>query len=122
MALLPMANNDTGVPNATAAVETIHNLAATARRKKNKLWSSVKSALRLAVWSTSSAFLAKISLSGSKKEDTLPDLSATLLEPDSLEASVLELDELWLFVLKRTVSAGFESLYAEPRGEWMLIQ
>jgi insertion element IS1 protein InsB len=40
---------------------------------------------------------------GSKKEMTLPELSQTLIEPDPAEpaTSVLELDELWSFVLKR---------------------
>jgi len=38
-----------------------------------------------------------------KKEMTLPELSETLTEPDPREpeATVLELDELWSFVLKR---------------------
>jgi IS1 family transposase len=41
---------------------------------------------------------------GSKKEERLPELSETLVEPDPSEpaATVLELDELWSFVLKRT--------------------
>ncbi len=40
---------------------------------------------------------------GSKKEATLPDLSETLITPDPADpaATVLELDELWSFVLKR---------------------
>ena len=40
---------------------------------------------------------------GSKKEMTLPELSETLVEPDPADAatSILELDELWSFVLKR---------------------
>lgn len=40
---------------------------------------------------------------GSKKETTLPELSETLIEPDPSEpeATTLELDELWSFVLKR---------------------
>jgi insertion element IS1 protein InsB len=40
---------------------------------------------------------------GSKKEMTLPELSETLIEPDPAEpaTSILELDELWSFVLKR---------------------
>jgi insertion element IS1 protein InsB len=37
-----------------------------------------------------------------KKEDALPDLSLTLVEPDSLAAAALELDELWSFVLKKS--------------------
>ena len=38
-----------------------------------------------------------------KKEMTLPELSETLMEPDPREpeATALELDELWSFVLKR---------------------
>jgi IS1 family transposase len=41
---------------------------------------------------------------GSKKEMTLPDLSETLIEPDPAEpaATILELDELSSFVLKKT--------------------
>ena len=40
---------------------------------------------------------------GSKKEKTLPELRETLIEPDPAEPAtlVLELDELWSFVLKR---------------------
>jgi hypothetical protein len=40
---------------------------------------------------------------GSKKEMTLPELRETLVEPDPSEpaAGILELDELWSFVLKR---------------------
>src|SRR5215207_9061634 len=40
---------------------------------------------------------------GSKKEATLPELSATLCDPDPADAAstALELDELWSFVVKR---------------------
>jgi insertion element IS1 protein InsB len=42
-----------------------------------------------------------------KKAEKLPELSATLLTPDANdpEATVLELDELWSFVLKKTNKA-----------------
>ncbi len=45
----------------------------------------------------------KLSPLGSKKEKTLPELSETPIEPDPAEPAtrVLELDELWSFVLKR---------------------
>jgi predicted Fe-S protein YdhL (DUF1289 family) len=38
-----------------------------------------------------------------KKEPTLPPLSKTLTEPDlsDLESTILELDEMWFFVLRR---------------------
>jgi insertion element IS1 protein InsB len=50
-----------------------------------------------------SASRVTLSPVGSKKEMTLPELSETLVEPDPAEpaTSVLELDELWSFVLKR---------------------
>jgi len=50
-----------------------------------------------------SALLAILSAAGSKKDSTLPELNQTLLEPDPSdpEATSLELDELWSFVLKR---------------------
>ena len=42
-----------------------------------------------------------------KKAEKLPELSATVLTPDANdpEATVLELDELWSFVLKKTNKA-----------------
>jgi hypothetical protein len=41
---------------------------------------------------------------GSKKEATLPPLQETLIVPDKtdVDAIILELDELWSFVLKRS--------------------
>jgi hypothetical protein len=49
------------------------------------------------------AFRATLSPVGSKKARKLSPLAQTLLVPDATdpEATTLELDELWLFVLKK---------------------
>jgi hypothetical protein len=54
-----------------------------------------------------SASLDRPSPRGSKKEMTLPELTETLIEPDphEPETTMLELDELWSFVLKRARQA-----------------
>lgn len=98
-----MANNDICVQSADDAAVTTHN--PTATQQKNASVSCVP-IMSAAVCVDSRAPLVspdKPSPHGSKKEATLPELRETLVAPDPSDPSqtILELDELWSFVLKR---------------------
>ena len=82
---------------------TAHNPTVTRPKNVNAYFAPITSAAVCAGCRAPSVSLDKPSPVGSKKETTLPELSETLVEPDPAEpdATVLELDELWSFVLKR---------------------
>jgi insertion element IS1 protein InsB len=98
-----MANNAISALIVDAPAVTTHNPMATRPQSGSEYFAPITSA---AVYAVCRALLVspdKPSPVGSKKEMTLPELSETLIEPDPAEPgqSVLELDELWSFVLKR---------------------
>ncbi len=55
-----------------------------------------------------------------KKAEKLPALSATVMAPDVNDpgATVLELDELWSFVLKKTNQPGYGLPCVGKRVKW----
>ncbi len=79
------------------------NLMATRKKSAREYFVPITSAAVCADSPAPSASPDKPSPLGSKKEKNLPQLRETLIEPDPQEpaATVLELDELWSFVLKR---------------------
>jgi insertion element IS1 protein InsB len=98
-----MANNAISALSVDAPVVITHNLMATRLKSVSASCAPITSA---AVCADCLALLVspdKPSPVGSKKGTTLPELSETLIEPDPAEPaeSILELDELWSFVLKR---------------------
>jgi insertion element IS1 protein InsB len=98
-----MANNATSALSADAEVVTLRNPMATRLKNVSAFFAPIMSAAVCAVCPEPSASRAIPSPVGSKKEATLPELRETLVEPDplGLAATVLELDELWSFVLKK---------------------
>jgi len=103
MASLKMANNDTYVQIAGGAAVITHNPTATPLNNVSKFFVPIKNAVACEGSLAHLVSLVTRSAVGSKKESTLPDLSTTLVAPDPQdpEATALELDELWSFVLKR---------------------
>lgn len=97
----PMANSVLGVTTASVAAATIHHHELTQQQKKNNSSPPVPNAVLCAGGSASAASRVKAAASGSKKEAALPDLSATLVEPEAPAATELELDELWSLVMKK---------------------
>ena len=98
-----MANNAISAPSVGAPAVTIRNQMATPTKRVSASCALTMSAVLCADFLAPSASPGRPSPVGSKKETTLPELSETLVEPDPAEpdATVLELDELWSFVLKR---------------------
>lgn len=98
-----MANNDTSALSVDGAAVKTHNRMATRLNNVSKSCAPTPSAAACADSLAHSASLETRSAVGSKKESTLPELSTTLIAPDPSdhEATTLELDELWSFVLKR---------------------
>jgi insertion element IS1 protein InsB len=98
-----MANNAISALNVDAPAVTTHNLMATRPQSVSEYFAPITSAAVCADCPEPSASPDKPSPVGSKKEMTLPELSETLVEPDPADSatSILELDELWSFVLKR---------------------
>lgn len=98
-----MANNATSVQTAGVRAVTTRNPMATPQPSASASFGPTTSAAACAASRAPSASPARPSPPGSKKEATLPELAATLIEPDpqNPEATTLELDELWSFVLKR---------------------
>jgi insertion element IS1 protein InsB len=98
-----MANNDTSALSAGGAVVRTHNPMATHHNSASKFYGPIMSAAVCADSRAHSAFLVTLLAVGSQKESKLPELSTTLILPDQHdpEATTLELDELWSFVLKR---------------------
>lgn len=99
-----MANNDTSAPRVEGAAVKAHSPMATRLNNESRFCAPTMSAAVCADSLAHSAFLETLSAVGSKKEGTLPELSTTLIAPDfsDPEATTLELNELWSFVLKRT--------------------
>jgi len=98
-----MANNAISVLSAdAAAVMTRKPMATPSKNASVSLVRTTNAAVCVASLAPS-AFPDRPSPHGSKKELTLPELAETLIEPDphNPEATTLELDELWSFVLKR---------------------
>ncbi len=103
MALLKMANNAISVQTVGGVAVKTHNRMATHHNSASKSYWPTTSAAVCAASRAHLAFLETPSAVGSKKESELPELSTTLIMPDQHdpEATTLELDELWSFVLKR---------------------
>ncbi len=99
-----MANNAISALAVDVPAVTTRNQMATPNKSVRAFFVPIMSAAVCAGCRALSASPDKLSPRGSKKETTLPELRATLIEPDPLEpaATTLELDELWSFVLKRT--------------------
>ena len=59
-----------------------------------------------------------------KKADELPPLSETLVEPDANDpkSTILELDELWSFVMKKVNKSGYGLRYVGRRDKSLLEQ
>jgi insertion element IS1 protein InsB len=98
-----MANNATSALTAAAEAVLTHNPTAILKKNVSASFALTMNAAACVVCLVPSASLAIPSPHGSKKEMTLPELRETLIAPDphEPEATVLELDELWSFVLKR---------------------
>ena len=82
---------------------TTRNPTATPKQKASVSCVPIMSAVVCADSRAPSVSPDKPSPPGSKKEATLPELTETLVAPDPSEPSqsILEVDELWSFVLKR---------------------
>jgi IS1 family transposase len=98
-----MANNAISAPTAGALPVIIHNPMPIPNHNVSASFAPITSAAVCADFLAPSASRVTLSPVGSKKEMTLPELSQTLIQPDPAEPAqtVLELDELWSFVLKR---------------------
>src|SRR5215210_4376734 len=103
MASHKMANNAIYAQTVGDVAVITHNPMATPLNNASKFCEPITSAAASEDSLEPLACLAIPSVVGSKKQATLPDLSTTLVEPDpsNPEATTLELDELWSFVLKR---------------------
>jgi len=99
-----MANNAICALTVDVPAVTAHNPTATRLRSGRAAYVPIMSAAVCADCPEPSVSPDKPSPVGLNKEMTLPELSETLVEPNPGEptATVLELDELWSFVLKRT--------------------
>ena len=109
MVARPRANSLLGVTTASLAAATIHHHELTQQQKKNSSSPPMPNAVLCTGGSASAASRVKAAASGSKKEAALPDLSATLVEPQAPAATELELDALGSLVMK------------EGRNRWMSI-
>ena len=98
-----MANNATSVRAAGARAAITRNPTDIPKPSVSKYFALITSAVVCAGCRAPSASPDKPSPRGSKKEKALPDLQETLIEPDPADpaTTVLELDELWSFVLKK---------------------
>ena len=98
-----MANNAISALIVDAPAVIIRNRMATANQSGNVSFALITSAAAYAGCLAPSASRVTPSPLGSKKELLLPELPETLIKPDPADptATVLELDELWSFVLKR---------------------
>jgi insertion element IS1 protein InsB len=98
-----MENNAISVLTADAAAVTTHNQTVTPRKSVSAFFAPTTNAAACAGCLAPSVSLEIPSPHGSKKELTLPELRETLIAPDPQEPAqtMLELDELWSFVLKR---------------------
>ena len=98
-----MANNAIYAQTVGVVAVITRNRMAARLKNASKFCGPITSAAACADSLAPLACLAIPSAVGSKKQATLPDLSRTLVEPDPQdpEATTLELDELWSFVLKR---------------------
>ena len=98
-----MVNNATSALAVGGQAETTRNPTAIRLKSVRESCVPIMSAAVYADCLEPLASLDKPSPVGSKKEMTLPKLSETLVEPDPADSatSILELDELWSFVLKR---------------------
>src|SRR4051812_1628675 len=98
-----MANNAISAPSVGAEAVIVRSPMATRPQSVSASFVPITSAAVYADYRAPLASPDKPSPVGSKKEMTLPELSETLIEPDPAEPAtlVLELDELWSFVLKR---------------------
>jgi insertion element IS1 protein InsB len=99
-----MVNNAISALRVDVLAVTAHNPTATRRKNVNASCAPIMSAAVYAVCPEPLASPDKLSPLGSKKETSLPELRETLIEPDQAEPAtmILELDELWSFVLKRS--------------------
>jgi IS1 family transposase len=99
-----MANNATSVMTVAAIAVTTRNLMAIPKACAKPSCAPMMSAAVCAASLVLSASPETPSPVGSKKEATLPPLPETLIVPDETDAdaTTLELDELWSFVLKRS--------------------
>lgn len=99
-----MANNAISALAVGAPVLMTHNPMATPNKSGSESYVPITSAAVCVDCLEPSASPDKPSPIGSKKETQLPELRETLIEPDPAEPAtlVLELDELWSFVLKRS--------------------
>jgi IS1 family transposase len=98
-----MANNVISALTVGVPAVTIHNPMVTRLKSVSASSAPIMSAAVCADFLAPLASRVTRSPVGSKKEETLPELRETLVEPDlsAPEATILELDELWSFVLKR---------------------
>jgi insertion element IS1 protein InsB len=98
-----MENNATSALTVDAAAAMTHNPTATLSRSASVSFALTTNAAACVGCLAPSASPEIPSPHGSKKEMTLPELRETLIDPDphEPEATTLELDELWSFVLKR---------------------
>jgi IS1 family transposase len=98
-----MANSAISAPTVGAEAVIVRSPMATRLKSVSASFVPIMSAAVYADYRAPSVSPEIPSPVGSKKEKTLPELSETLIEPDPAEpaTSILELDELWSFVLKR---------------------
>jgi insertion element IS1 protein InsB len=98
-----MANNAISAPSVDAEAVTTRSPMATRLKSASVSFAPIMSGAVCAGCLAPLASRATPSPVGSKKEETLPELSETLVEPDPTDSTttILELDELWSFVLKR---------------------
>lgn len=99
-----MANNAIFALIVDAPAVTTRNPTAIPQKNASASCAPIMNAVLCAGCRAPSVSPDKLSPRGSKKEATLPELQETLIEPDPAEpeATTLELDELWSFVLKRS--------------------
>src|SRR5215207_4569286 len=97
-----MANNATSAPTVGAPAVRIRSRMVTRPQSASEYFALITSAVPYAASRAPSVSRATPSRVGSKKAAALPELSETLVEAAAEPAqAVLELDELWSFVLKR---------------------
>jgi hypothetical protein len=102
MALLKMASNHTYLQTVDPVAVFTRSLTLTPLNYLSRFFAPIKSPAAFLDSLAHLAYLDSPSAVGSKKESSLPDFSTTLVAPDPQdpEATALELDELWSFVLK----------------------
>lgn len=101
MGLHPMGGNGTVAVVVSANIVNILDLMATLKSVKQRFYVRLKSAQVYVEFSERLARVVKQSVPGSKKAVKLPKLETTLIGT-ALSEKVLELDEVWSFVFRKS--------------------